>query len=255
MKRRIRRILRIAIPVLALLLVFLIPYYTNPSGSRCALAERPSRTVKSFDRNDFGTGAVDSLQLRYGRSKILPAGYELQALLALSFYPELKDVKVRFVIGPHVLAPASSRPTILSSFRPPKEREYLVFIDTDSDMDIMDEILIGRMPFNAQIGLIAHELGHTADYLRRNTWGMIQVLVGNASTSYMNDYEYQTDQCAIAHGAGYQLLAWSEYVYEVFNGYLQENPNSVWQGMMEAERYMYPETIRTYMREIYQYPE
>lgn len=253
MKKR-RFLLYTLAVLLVLACVVTINYQLLPKGSRCQLTSAPARSVPSFDEAAYGQEQLDSLRRLYGKNKELPKGYEVQALLALSFYPELRDVRVRFIIGPQVLAPASSRPTVLSSLSSPEKREYLVFIDTDSELDIMDEILISRMPFNAQIGLIAHELGHSADYMKRNAWGMLQVLAGNASTSYMNDYEYQTDQCAIAHGAGYQLLAWSEFVYKVFEHYFIENPDSSWKGMLEAERYMFPETIRQHMFKVYEYP-
>ena len=40
----------------------------------------------------------DQLLLEFGNNKELPPGYELQALLALSHYPELKDIKIRFIV-------------------------------------------------------------------------------------------------------------------------------------------------------------
>ncbi len=245
---RKKRLLYVLGSLTVFILLFMIPYWTLPDGSYCQLENAPERTVSTFYEADYGPEQLDSLMQRFGKNKELPEGYELEALLALSFYPELEDVRLRFVIGSHVLAPASSRPTVLSSFRRPEDRQYLVFIDTKSELDIMNKFLIGKMPFNARIGLIAHELGHSADYMRRNTWGMMQVLVGNFSTSYMNRYEYQTDQCAIAHGAGYQLLAWSEYVHGVFGEFIDANPDSFWAGMMETERYMRPETIRNHMQ-------
>ena len=39
----------------------------------------------------------DALLAQFGQNKQLPSGYELQALLALSHYRELRDVKIRFL--------------------------------------------------------------------------------------------------------------------------------------------------------------
>ena len=44
-------------------------------------------------------GRLQQLLDEYGQSKFLPAGFELQALFALSHYPELKTVNIRFVIS------------------------------------------------------------------------------------------------------------------------------------------------------------
>lgn len=40
--------------------------------------------------------SLTKLQSEFGTNKILPKGYEVQALLALSHYPELKDIKIKF---------------------------------------------------------------------------------------------------------------------------------------------------------------
>ena len=68
----------------------------------------------------------------FGRHKDLPEGYELQALLALSHYPELKDIKIRF-IQDDVNIPISSRPLWSTLFRSATKRTYLVVIDTERD--------------------------------------------------------------------------------------------------------------------------
>ncbi|GIT20894.1 MAG: hypothetical protein CM1200mP40_05760 [Gammaproteobacteria bacterium] len=74
----------------------------------------------------------DQLLLEFGNNKELPPGYELQALLALSHYPELKDIKIRFIVD-DVGIPLSSRPLWTSLLRSAKNRTYIVVIDNHLD--------------------------------------------------------------------------------------------------------------------------
>ncbi|MCI5106866.1 MAG: hypothetical protein MRY76_09150, partial [Pseudomonadales bacterium] len=69
------------------------------------------------------------LQAEYGRNKELPPGFELQTLLALSHYPSLKDVRIRFIVD-DVNIPLSSRPHWASMLRSASKRTYLVVIDS-----------------------------------------------------------------------------------------------------------------------------
>lgn len=79
--------------LLALLIsitVFLIAVYI--AGNEVNKAEKiisPFHTtiIQTYNERDF-RGKTDSLKALYGHNKILPKGYELQTLLALSHYPE-----------------------------------------------------------------------------------------------------------------------------------------------------------------------
>lgn len=176
---------------------------------------------------------IDSLQRLYGNNKILPKGYERQALLALAHYPELKKVSIEFRMV-KAESPFVSRPTVLSTlFRSASKRHYLVLISTHSD-GWLGDILIDDMPFEAQVGVLGHELAHTANFVSRNFFKMIRVPIGNLSTSYLNKFEYATDQRAIEHGLACNLLQWSNFVSTKI-------PKEYLNG---PERYMRPETIK-----------
>ena len=112
----------------------------------------------------------DELLLEFGNNKELPPGYELQALLALSHYPELKDIKIRFIVD-DVGIPLSSRPLWTSLLRSAKNRTYIVVIDNHLDGP-RDVLLLQNQPFNAQVGIIGHELSHTVYYLDRSFFGI-----------------------------------------------------------------------------------
>jgi hypothetical protein len=151
---------------------------------------------------------------QFGRNKELPAGYELQALLALSHFPELKDVRVRFV-QEDVGIPISSRPRPLSSLRSRTQRLYLVVIDTRMDSG-RDALLLKNQPFNAQVGILGHELAHTAWYINRSTLGIVADALCQLSGACRVQFERATDRRLIEHGLGWQRHDHSRFVREGF---------------------------------------
>ncbi len=146
----------------------------------------------------------------FGQNKILPKGFEIATLVALSHYPELKEVKIRFVLK-ETFIPLVSRPNITSMFKRKKNWEYLVII-SDHSNDDMETILLKNLSFNAQVGIIGHELGHTAYYLDKKIGDMIGVGFNYINKKYRANFEKDTDKRAIDHGLGWQL-----YDYAIFS--------------------------------------
>ncbi|MES2690974.1 MAG: hypothetical protein V4658_11265, partial [Bacteroidota bacterium] len=107
---------------------------------------------------DFTTTKTDITELKkeYGMNKELPAGFEDQALQALTFFPELKKVHIRFFLK-KTKTPLASRPTLLSMFRKPENRHYVITISTRSK-GILDSILLHNLSYNARVGVLSHEL-------------------------------------------------------------------------------------------------
>jgi len=67
--------------------------------------------------------------------------------------------------------------------------------------------------------------------------------VRNVSTKYIDRFEFRTDSICIAHGLGYQLLAWSSFVRQKMHRKNWDGSDNVHQTM-EKERYMNLSTIR-----------
>lgn len=202
------------------------------------LAQQPIRDIALLQNTNW-----ESYQTEFGNNKKLPQGYEKQALLALSFFPELKNIRIDFELT-NDMTPLASRPTIWSVFRKPEKRHYLISISTKSK-GILDSILLGNLNYNAQVGVLAHEISHVADYNTKNFWQFLRLGFGLLSSSYMDKFEYNTDAICIEHGAGFQLLAWSlnvrqYFTPEIVKQYFGENA-------LTNERYMFPETIQQKM--------
>ena len=164
---------------------------------------------------------LDSLEKDFGMGKNFPAKYQLQILLALSHFPELKDVKIAFV-EKKVFAPLSALPSIRSMLNPFGKRTYRVIISTKSAEE-MERILLKNLPINAQVGVIGHELAHIADYHRKSFTELLAVSINyGVNPAYHAWFEKNTDFRTIEHGLGWELYSYSKYVRTIFGSLERE---------------------------------
>jgi hypothetical protein len=172
------------------------------------------------------------------KNKTIPVEYGNAINIALSYYPELADVKIRIKVK-RKLAPLAARPSILSTFLRAKKRNYVVTISNHT-INKLNPILLKNLSFNAQIGVIGHELSHIAEYNSKNGFFFIALALKHVSKKSMDKFEYNTDRRCIEHYLGFQLLSWSKEVREKLD-------LSMWGGANKPngkrERYMNPETI------------
>ncbi|MEM6631062.1 MAG: hypothetical protein AAF694_15380 [Bacteroidota bacterium] len=178
----------------------------------------------------------DSLFASYGTNKELPKGFELQALIALSHYPELVETPIEFRIEPAFI-PLSSRPDPITVVFPWIKRKYLVVISNES-ADFFEPILMHNLPFNEQIGVVGHELAHTVFYLDKSSLQLAQIAYQyEYNNEYKIPFERETDQRAILHGLGYQLYDYSFFTQKSFGRSLEEIK------AMEGNMYLGPTEI------------
>jgi hypothetical protein len=179
---------------------------------------------------------LDSLRIAFGRDKTIPAQIELQALRALSHYPELGDVAVEFVFCVQQTA-HSSQPVIGSMLHGAKRRRYQVRISTEVP-DFYNAGMHTNLPYNAQIGVLGHELGHTVQYLQRGFLGLLcEGIRYGTSRKYVIHTEHHTDQLAIDHQLGWQLLAWARIAHPLL------------EQAGRGQNYMLPEEITVQLRQ------
>jgi len=70
----------------------------------------------------------------------------------------------------------------------------------------------GNVPFNGQIGLLAHELAHIADYETKSALAIIWDGVRYLFPGFKRKFEKATDHRTIRHGAGWQLYDFADFV-------------------------------------------
>ncbi|MCR9252133.1 MAG: hypothetical protein NXI20_17030 [bacterium] len=172
------------------------------------------RKTTSFifaDTLESKTYNKDSLIQLVGTNKGLPEGYEMAALLAFAAYPELKEVNIDMELTQSG-APMESNFDIGTLFGPKKNRVYKILLN-DATNAQFDEILLRSLPFDAQVGILAHELGHVAYYDELSTlqiakWGLMYLV----SSEFRAKHERSTDLMPVYHGLGSQIYQYAYYV-------------------------------------------
>ncbi len=126
----------------------------------------------------------------------------------------------------------------------------MITISTKSNKKLAP-ILFFNLPYNAQIGVLGHELGHITAYDTMHTGQLLTLIFKLLSSKYTDEFEFNTDRIGINHGLGYQLYDWSQYVRSALDipewrgadDFYSSNDKKV-----TKQRYMNPETIEKYIQ-------
>ena len=154
--------------------------------------------------------SLDSLKAIIGDNKGLPEGFEVAAAIAYSAYPQLKDVNIDMVLTNDGV-PMESNFNIWTLFGPRRYRQYRILLNDNKNST--NPILLRALPFDAQVGILAHELGHVVYYHRLNLFQ-----IGNWGLNYLRDdvyratHERTTDLMTVYHGLGSQIYQYAYFV-------------------------------------------
>lgn len=179
------------------------------------------------------------------KNKKLPAGYEKETITALSYFPELQNVKIKFRIKKS-FATLKTRPTFLSMFRPKGHRTYVITISNKTIQKLMP-ITFENLPEVARIGVIGHELSHVLDFSKKTTWQSFKMVMSHLNKHYMDSLEFHTDRICINHGLGKDLESWSSYIRNTMHTIFWRGADYVNKVDSHFERYMNPGTIEKYI--------
>lgn len=217
--------------------VFYKPPVFNPSSSDIIV-------VKSYGDYKDSSTITKTFSDRFSRNKDLPETFKTQALLALSHFPELKDVRIKF-IEKEASFPLSSYPEPLSLLIPGVERKYNIVISNKS-LKEYEYILLHNLPFEAQIGVLGHELAHTSYYLNKSSLEIAVLGIRYlASESFRKTFEKETDILTINHPLGYQLLDWRTY----YEGLLKKKDDDLGSKIYFEDRYLNASEVRKKIRQ------
>lgn len=150
----------------------------------------------------------DSLREALGHNKTFLPEFELASLVALMHYPELKDTKIVFK-SKDLNSTMAARPKGLQVFRSKGKRLYVILINNTPSV----KVPVDSVSFNAQVGVIGHELAHVLDYETKSSLKVIGNGFGYSSKKFRARFERATDQRTIDHGLGWQCYDWSYYVH------------------------------------------
>jgi hypothetical protein len=159
---------------------------------------------------------------KYSLNKEIPKKYEKEILNALSRYPELRKVHIKFVLVETGPVPYSTKPVLASCLLPKRKREYIVSIlekATYPESEALFEKLTERM----RIGVIGHELYHVIQY-HFGRFSLLRTVTSFLIRAFRKKLERAADRGAIQHGFGKQLLEHARYIRSI-PGYLQKRPS------------------------------
>lgn len=171
-------------------------------GVACC-AQRAPRVIQPQEYEPI----MDSLKIELGEGKVFLPEFELQTLIALIHYPELKKTKIEFVYK-KLGSTMAARPRLLTTIRRKGKRSYCIFLN-----NVNPEIPIDGASFNAQIGVIGHELGHISNYETKSSWRLIADALRYPSKKFRRKFERATDQRNLDHGLFWQLYDWKMYAF------------------------------------------
>lgn len=147
------------------------------------------------------TRVADSLERMCGNNKRIPEKFRLAFYYALSYYPELIHLKITLK-EKSLKSTMAARPKGTSVlFRSKGKRQYRIFSNADSSHASPQ---YHEFTFNAQIGLIGHELAHLLHYLKRGGMGLVGEAFRYRKEEFKSKYEKQTDSITVARGLGWQ---------------------------------------------------
>jgi len=165
-----------------------------------------SNIYKTFIKSEW-LQYYDKLYINYASNKKFIKDFELQSLIALSYYPELKDVPITFRYR-DVMTTMEVRPEYFSALKS-HNRKYIIFIDTNAHNE---GVLLKEISFNAQIGVIGHELAHIIDYEHRSVGSLLFLAFKYTILNDHAKYERSIDELTIKRGLGWQTLEFADYM-------------------------------------------
>ena len=195
--------------------------------------------------NSSGAKITIINSLNYNNKK-LPERYEKETISALSNFPELKNVPIKFRIKKS-FATLKTKPTFFSMFKPKGHRTYIITI-SDRTIQKLMPITFANLPENARIGIIGHELSHVVDFSKKTTWQSFKVAFGHLNKHYMDSLEFHTDKICIDHGLGKDLETWSSFIRNTMHTVFWRGADYVNKVDTHFERYMNPSTIEKYIK-------
>lgn len=127
----------------------------------------------------------------------------------VSNVPDLFDQKIK-IKESKISTTLNMRPTLWSLlFKKKNRRTYVLRINNNENFD---GVLFDQVPFESQVGLLAHELMHVKDYLNRDLFGVAERGWQYLSRRGRIKFEGEIDQMVIDSGLSQFLFEWANYV-------------------------------------------
>jgi hypothetical protein len=174
---------------------------------------------------------------KYAYRKEIPQKYENEILIALSQYPELRNVYINFTLADNASVPYSTKPNFFGCIRSKKKRRYTITLLERADYP-ESEALFKNLTVSMRVAVIAHELFHVVQY-HFGRFSLIKTLSLFLIHASRIRLERAADKGAIFHGFGDGLLEHAIYLRSI-PGYIKKRP------AIETD-YLKPSEIRYFL--------
>ncbi len=149
----------------------------------------------------------------FQENKIIPESILEEAKTALSYYPELKEVKINFRYKENIKKSfMQAQPEFSNLFKGKNDRSYNIYISNRFLIE-EEEFTMADVPPEVLIGWLGHELGHIMDYRDKSALGLI--IFGMryiTSANYIKEAERAADTYAVNAGMSDYILATKEFI-------------------------------------------
>lgn len=190
-----------------------------------------------------GRAQLKSNRIKLDNNKNIPEILREGIKDALSFYPELKDTKIDFVLTNNIKhSYMQAQPKWYGVFQNKKNRAYLIKIKPYFDLQDQN-IPVSELPYEILVGWIGHELGHILDYVERSSLNMMGFGVNYVTSKRkMIEAENRADINAIEHGLGKYILSCKKFVLttELFSKDYRNRINKHYMSPEEVVKRMGP---------------
>jgi hypothetical protein len=123
----------------------------------------------------------------------------------LGFYPKMLVGKIEVEFKSSI-AIAQVRPQFSSIFKAPKDRIYKITFSR-STQSTLDSVMIHKLSYNAQLGLIAMQVSHIEDFSTGGLFNFLGWYIKRLSRRARNRMDADAELRTLEVGLGYQLLA------------------------------------------------
>lgn len=165
-----------------------------------------SKAQKTPEKNTKALTAAHGIDFKF-TAKTLKFSDPLNK--AAHEFPELRGLSIE-VRRKHIGTMMAARPKPGFIFRKKEKRKYVIYITDKPGMNA--EKLYSKMSYDAQLGVLGHELSHILDYNTKNNWQMLGF--GIKYVFNKKAIEAETDHVAAQRGFGEELIEYTRYIHK-----------------------------------------
>lgn len=156
---------------------------------------------------------MEEKKVVYQGNKIIPESILNEAKIALSYYPELKEVEIEFKFKEDIKKSfMQAQPRKSNLFKGKNDRSYNIYMSTRFLIE-KEEFSMADVPSDVLIGWLGHELGHIMDYRDKTAMGLVIFGIRYiTSDNYIKKAERAADTYAVNSGMGDYILATKDFI-------------------------------------------